>query len=100
MFIAYQINGIAYAQSVSLDIYTVSGRRIRTMNYPSTDPTRQFGFLQGGTGTPTSIGYHEVWWNGLDDGGSECANGVYFYRLTVTTSSTTQALKGKFARVR
>ena len=100
MFIAYQINGIAYAQSVSLDIYTVSGRRIRTMSYPSTDPTRAFGFLQGGTGTPTSIGYHEVWWNGLDDGGSECANGVYFYRLTVTTPSSTQELKGKFARLR
>ncbi len=100
MFIAYQINGIAYAQSVSLDIYTVSGRRIRTMSYPSTDPTRTFGFLQGGTGTPTSIGYHEVWWNGLDDGGSECANGVYFYRLTVTTPSSTQELKGKFARLR
>ncbi len=100
MFIAYQISGIAYAQSVSLDIYTVSGRRIRTMSFPSTDPTRTFGFLQGGTGTPTSIGYHEVWWNGLDDGGSECANGVYFYRLTVTTSSSTQQIKGKFARVR
>ncbi len=100
MFIAYQISGIAYAQSVSLDIYTVSGRRIRTMSYPSTDPTRTFGFLQGGTGTPTSIGYHEVWWNGLDDGGSEVANGVYFYRLTVNTSSSSQEVKGKFARLR
>jgi Peptidase family C25 len=100
MFIAYQISGIAYAQSVSLDIYTVSGRRIRTMSYPSTDPTRTFGFLQGGTGTPTSIGYHEVWWNGLDDGGSEVANGVYFYRLTVNTTNSTQEVKGKFARLR
>ncbi len=100
MFIAYQISGISYAQSVSLDIYTVSGRRIRTMSYPSNDPTRTFGFLQGGTGTPTSIGYHEVWWNGLDDGGAECANGVYFYRLTVNTSTSTQEVKGKFARVR
>jgi hypothetical protein len=100
MFIAYQISGIAYAQSVSLDIYTVSGRRIRTMSFPSTDPTRTFGFLQGGTGTPTSIGYHEVWWNGLDDGGSKCANGVYFYRLTVATTTSTQELKGKFARLR
>ncbi len=79
MFIAYQIRGIAFAQSVSLDIYTVAGRRIRTMAYPSDDPTRTFGFLKGGTGMPTSLGYHEVWWDGRDDGGSECANGVYFY---------------------
>ena len=100
MFIAYQISGIAYAQSVSLDIYTVAGRRIRTMSYPSNDPTRSYGFLEGGTGVPTSIGYHEVWWDGLDDGSSYVANGVYFYRLTVNTSNATQEIKGKFARVR
>jgi hypothetical protein len=100
MFVAYQISGIAYANSVSLDIYTVSGRRIRTMSFPNNDPTRSYGFLEGGTGTPTSLGYHEVWWNGLDDGGAEVANGVYFYRLTVATSNATQEVKGKFARVR
>ncbi|HEY3876936.1 MAG TPA: C25 family cysteine peptidase, partial [Candidatus Kapabacteria bacterium] len=100
MFIAYQIAGISFANSVALDIYTVSGRRIRTMNYPSTDPSRTYGFLKGGTGMPTSLGYHEVWWDGRDDGGSEVANGVYFYRLTVATSSSTQELKGKFARLR
>jgi len=100
MFIAYQISGIAYAQSVSLDIYTVSGRRIRTMSFPSNDPNRTGGFLEGGTGTPTSLGYHEVWWNGLDDGGSEVANGVYFYRLSVNTANATKEIKGKFARLR
>ncbi len=100
MFIAYEIRGIAFAQSVSLDLYTVSGRRIRTMSYPSNDPTRTFGFLKGGTGDPTSLGYHEVWWDGRDDGGAEVANGVYYYRLTVTTPTATRDIKGKFARVR
>ncbi len=100
MFIAYQISGIAYAQSVSLDIYTVAGRRIRTMSFPSNDPNRTYGFLEGGTGDPTSIGYHEVWWDGLDDGGSYVANGVYFYRLTVNTANATREIKGKFARLR
>ncbi len=100
MFIAYQIRGIAAAQSVSLDIYTVAGRRIRTMSYPNDDPTRTYGFLKGGTGTPTSLGYHEVWWDGRDDGGSEVANGVYFYRLTVSTPASSVEVKGKFARLR
>ena len=100
MFIAYQIRGIASAQSVSLDIYTVAGRRIRTMSYPNDDPTRTYGFLKGGTGTPTSLGYHEVWWDGRDDGGSEVANGVYFYRLTVSTPASSVEVKGKFARLR
>ncbi|HWF44118.1 MAG TPA: C25 family cysteine peptidase, partial [Candidatus Kapabacteria bacterium] len=100
MFIAYEIRGIAFAESVSLDIFTVSGRRIRTLNYPSDDPTRTFGFLKGGTGVPTSLGYHEVWWDGRDDGGNEVANGAYFYRLEVNTNGANRQLTGKFARLR
>ena len=100
MFIAYEIRGIAFAESVSLDIYTVSGRRIRTLNYPSDDPTRTFGFLKGGTGVPTSLGYHEIWWDGRDDSGDEVANGVYFYRLQVNTPSANRQVTGKFARLR
>jgi len=100
MFIAYEIRGVAFAESVALDIYTVSGRRIRTMSFPSADPTQTFGFLKGGTGSPTSLGYHEVWWDGRDDGGDEVANGVYFYRLTVKANNSVQEIKGKFARVR
>ncbi len=100
MFIAYEIRGVAFASSASLDLYTVSGRRIRTMSFPSDDPTRSYGFLKGGTGVPTSLGYHEVWWDGRDDSGNEVANGVYFYRFTVNTADATREIKGKFARVR
>jgi hypothetical protein len=100
MFIAYEIRGIAYAQSVSLDLYTVSGRRIRTLTFPSNDPTKTFGFLKGGTGVPTSLGYHEVWWDGRDDDGNEVANGAYLYRLSVNTNGEERQFKGKFARLR
>lgn len=100
MFIAYEIRGIAFATSVSLDIYTVSGRRIRTVSFPSSDPTRTFGFLKGGTGVPTSLGYHEVWWDGRDDSGNEVANGVYFYRFTAQTPDASREITGKFARLR
>ncbi|MDP4287531.1 MAG: C25 family cysteine peptidase [Bacteroidota bacterium] len=100
MFIAYEIRGIAFATSVSLDIYTVSGRRIRTETFPSNDPTRSFGFLKGGTGVPTSLGYHEVWWDGRDDNGDEVANGVYFYRFGAQTPDASRDITGKFARLR
>jgi hypothetical protein len=100
MFLAYQIQGIPFAQSVQLKIYTVSGRLIRTLAYPSNDPNQTFGLLKGGTGVPTSLGYHEAWWDGHDDGGSDVANGVYFYKLIVTTTSDERDITGKFARIR
>jgi hypothetical protein len=100
MFIAYEIRGIAYADEVALDIYTVSGRRIRTLSYPNDDPSRSAGFLKGGTGLPTSLGYHEIWWDGRDDDLNEVANGPYYYVLRVKTKNATRDVKGKFARVR
>ncbi len=100
MFLAYEIKGIPFAESVQLRIFTVSGRLIRTLQFPSDDPNQTFGFLKGGTGVPTSLGYHEVWWDGNDDGGSEVANGAYFYKLLVKTPTDQKEITGKFARVR
>lgn len=100
MFIAYEIRGIAYADEVALDIYTVSGRRIRTLSFPNDDPSRSSGFLKGGTGVPTSLGYHEVWWDGRDDSLDEVANGPYYYVLRVKARNGSREVKGKFARVR
>jgi hypothetical protein len=100
MFLAYEIKGIPFAESVQLRIYTVSGRLIRTLQFPSDDPNQTFGFLKGGTGVPTSLGYHEVWWDGRDDGGSDVANGSYFFKLLVKTPSDEKDITGKFARVR
>lgn len=100
MFIAYEIKGIPFAEDVELRIYTVSGKLARVLRFPSNEPDRTFGFLKGGTGTPTSLGYHEIWWDGRDDGGVDVANGVYFYKLIVKTKDDSRALIGKFARVR
>jgi hypothetical protein len=100
MFIAYEIRGVAYAEEVALEIYTVSGRKIRTLSFPNDDPSRSSGFLKGGTGVPTSLGYHEVWWDGRDDNLDEVANGPYYYVLRVKTRDAVREVKGKFARVR
>lgn len=100
MFIAYEIRGIPFADEVELNVYTVSGRLIKTHRFPSDDPEQTFGFLKGGTGTPTSLGYHEVWWDGRNDRGEDVANGVYFYRLKVRTERETKEITGKLARIR
>jgi len=49
---------------VSLEVYNVSGRRVRTL-------LREH----------TSAGSHEVTWDGRDDSGASVSSGVYFYRL-------------------
>jgi hypothetical protein len=100
MFLAYEIKGIPFADEVELNIYTVSGKLIKTHRFPDSDPEKAFGFVKGGTGTPTSLGYHEVWWDGRDNDGVDVANGVYFYRLKVSTSRETKEITGKIARIR
>jgi len=50
---------------VSVDIYTLEGRRIKTI------PDEYF-----------SIGYHRINWDGRDKYGSLLANGVYLFKMT------------------
>jgi len=49
---------------VTIDIFTVGGRRIRRID-----------------GVSGSSGANEVYWDGLDAEGDELANGVYLYRI-------------------
>ena len=49
---------------VSLEIYNVSGQRVRTLSSGS-----------------LPAGLHAVTWDGRDDGGTSVSSGVYFYRL-------------------
>ena len=57
--------GLSRAGSHSLDVYDVSGRKVRT--------------LSRGT---LAAGRHEVVWDGRSDDGSAMTSGVYFYRLS------------------
>ncbi|MEN3027099.1 MAG: C25 family cysteine peptidase, partial [Chlorobiota bacterium] len=100
MFIAYELLGTSSVDEVELRLYTASGRCIRRMVFPTTSPAEAFGFLRGGTGIPTMPGYHEIWWDGMDDEGRPVANGIYFYRLRVRSGDTTVERRGSVARVR
>lgn len=50
---------------VTVDIFDVAGRRVRTVSRGFRDP-----------------GAHVVTWNGLNDAGRQASTGVYFYRIT------------------
>ncbi len=59
--------GLERATTVSLDIYDILGREVRTMLDQKS----------------LSAGEHEVVWDGLDDLGLPVSSGVYFYRCSL-----------------
>jgi subtilisin-like proprotein convertase family protein len=60
---------------VSLRVYDVSGRLVRTL-----------------VDEVMPAASHDVAWDGLDDGGRHVASGVYYYRLTAGENTTTQKM--------
>jgi len=65
---------------VSVDIYTLEGRRIKSI------PTDYF-----------SIGYHRIAWDGRDEYGGLLANGVYIYKMTAADGVQTINHIGRLA---
>ncbi len=99
-FIAFEVTAGNPVESVIIKIFTVSGRLVKTIRFPSNNPAESIGLLQGGTGSPVSVGYHEAWWDGTDNFGNQAANGVYFYKVSVTSGGKTASETGKMARLR
>ncbi|WP_372937024.1 type IX secretion system sortase PorU [Seonamhaeicola sp.] len=60
---------------VSIQIFTVSGKLVRTLN----------GQTTGGTITTSSLS-RDIVWDGRDDFGDKIGKGVYIYKLTVHSS--------------
>jgi hypothetical protein len=56
---------VAVAGQVTIEIYDVSGHRVRTL-------------VSG----PADMGRHVIEWNGQDENGSTVHTGVYFYRMS------------------
>ncbi len=66
-WLMFQLPGPA---DVRIDIFTVGGRRIQTLD-----------------DVPGSAGANQVYWDGLDHVGDELANGVYLYRILAVSES-------------
>ena len=80
--------GVGEPLNVRIKVFTLSGRLIKTIDYP--------GII---TGNDTFV---KIPWDGLDDDGNRLANGVYLYKViasTVDGSQTSEAL-GKMAVLR
>jgi len=88
--ITYRLTGPVHAEEISLKIYTVSGRLIRSWR----DFLDEYG-LPG-----TQLDHHVISWDGRDDDGSLLANGVYFYKIRARWEDRTVEQIGKMAILR
>jgi hypothetical protein len=81
---AFVVASDAPAEQVLLKIYTVRGRLIREFRLRSVGP-----------------GYVEIVWDGRDSDGELVANGVYYYKMSVTASDGTKIspVVGKMAKL-
>ena len=66
---------------ISLDIFTLAGRRIRSFIKMEFD-----------------AGYHTIDWDGNDTFGSTISNGVYLYRIKALGINTSQTFIGRCAK--
>lgn len=66
---------IPVESQVSIVIYDISGRRVKTLIDEHLEP-----------------GHHSIHWDGTDTSGQKVASGVYFYRLDTPTSTGTKKL--------
>lgn len=80
-FFVYQLT--QPPDKVTIKIYTVSGRLIRTI-----------------TDTNANRGNNETFWDGKDETGVRCANGVYLYRVIAHTGDSQVQKIGKLAILR
>ena len=55
---------ITEAADITVSVYTLSGRKIKTIAAPN-----------------CTAGYNQIYWNGKDDDGDEIANNTYFYKI-------------------
>ena len=74
----FEINNSA---NVKIDIFTIGGRKIKTISLPN-----------------TSSGYHNISWDGFDQFGGNIAKGVYIYKLKATNQNSSSSHIGRCAK--
>ncbi|MCZ7558275.1 MAG: C25 family cysteine peptidase [Bacteroidia bacterium] len=81
----YRCAGTDAPEAAEVRIYTVAGRLIRRIEAESGD---------------LRIGFNRIAWDGRDQDGDAIANGVYFYKLSVTQQGAASEHVGRFSVLR
>jgi hypothetical protein len=80
----FRVAGGAQPTGGEIAIYTVAGRKIKSIRLGPAD---------------VHLGFNKVEWNGLDDDGDRLANGVYLYRVMVETADGREEVIEKLVKM-
>ena len=83
----YRLTGPTHAREISLKIYTVCGRLVKSFH----------DFIDDFGRPGTQLDYHVKTWDGRDKEGTRLANGVYFYKIRAKWENQTVHKTGKLA---
>ncbi len=81
----FTLQGANIPESAKINIYTIAGRKIRTIELNRSN--LQFGF-------------NRIYWNGLDQDGDRIANGTYLYKVIVEHEGETKSVTKKMAKIK
>ncbi|MBS1913656.1 MAG: hypothetical protein JST22_16835 [Bacteroidetes bacterium] len=81
----FMVAGASVPKSGEIAIYTVTGRKVKTIRLG---------------GTELNIGFNRVEWDGLDDDHDRLANGVYLYKVMVDDGEQRQEVIEKLVVMR
>jgi len=81
----FVVTGETQPVSGDISIFTVSGRKIKTIPLDASQ---------------IHVGFNSVEWDGLDGDGDRLANGVYYYRVTIDDGKSRQEVIEKLAVLR
>ncbi len=81
----FNLLGAKIPDDLKIKIYTIAGRLIQVINVWPGD---------------LRIGFNRVPWDGRDRDGDEIANGVYFYKISMTVDGKSQEVIQKLAIVK
>ncbi len=83
-YFTFQLTGSQVPDELSIRIFTVAGRLIKTIPVPPSD---------------LKIGFNKVYWDGRDQDGDNIANGLYFYKIIYKNGDVVKSQIQKLAKV-
>ncbi len=84
-YFTFNITGAKLPEEAKIKIYTITGRLIQEIRLP------QSVLLPG---------FNRILWDGKDRDGSELANGIYLYKVTMSSEGTSAEVIQKLVKVR